>query len=90
MTVAAPPPRPIVLTDAQKLARMSELWHWLVGIGVCHVCASTWSLAQVEKETGGTRPEPWPTRCERRNIAGRTCEEAAKFGRRSMPPAVTP
>lgn len=85
MTVAAPPPRPVVLTDDQKLVRMSTLWHWLVGVGVCDVCASTWAIGQVERETGGTKLEPWPLRCTRRNVAGRTCEEAAKSGRRSMP-----
>lgn len=83
---AAPVPTtaPTERTDAEKLARMSQLWHWLAGLGVCHTCASTWAIAQVEKEAGA-KWDPWPRKCKRRNRRDETCREAATAEWKRMP-----
>ena len=77
-------PVPALRTDAESLERMSQLWHWLTGLGVCDCCASTWAIAQVEKEAGNEW-KPFPRKCERRNRRGETCREAATAEWKRMP-----
>lgn len=70
--------------DARQRERMSQLWRWLLSLGVCDCCASTFAIAQVEKEDG-KKWNPWPRTCEQRNRRGQTCREAATTHWKAMP-----
>lgn len=67
--------------EERKRARLYQLWRWLVSLGVCDSCASSFGLAGVEKEMGDKTWKPWPSRCTKQTYRRGTgmvgCKEIA-------------
>lgn len=80
-----------VALDEERLrgARFAELWHWLVGLGVCQMCSLAFALAAVERELGDPAWRAYVTPCAHviRSARGAalSCREMATAHWKSRP-----